>query len=130
MLSKVSIRAGLTAMSAVFCLLLLIGAAAGLLALRASNLSLQEMYEIDTPAVADLEESATQMLRVRLALSTYSARLELGDHEGADAVFKLTGQYRQRSNDRLDQFLARVRNEGGQPELIDQMRSARAYYLT
>ncbi|MFP3608261.1 Tar ligand binding domain-containing protein, partial [Paraburkholderia sp. SIMBA_053] len=78
---------------------LLIGAAAGLLSLRESNASLQQMYTVDTPAVADLEGSAGQLLRLRLALATYSSLIELNDQEGADAVLKRFDTYQKVSNE-------------------------------
>ena len=99
MLKKLSIRACLTLMIAFFGVVLLIGAAAGLLSLRASNDSLQQMYTVDTPAVADLEGSAGQLLRLRLALATYASLVDLNDQDGASAVLQRFDQYLKVSND-------------------------------
>ena len=58
MLKNLSIRASLSLTIAFFGVVLLIGAAAGLLSMRAGNTALQLMYTVDTPAVADLEGGA------------------------------------------------------------------------
>ncbi|MDE1005098.1 MAG: Tar ligand binding domain-containing protein, partial [Paraburkholderia fungorum] len=86
MLKNLSIRTCLTLMIVFFGVVLLFGAAAGLLSLRSSNASLQQMYTVDTPAVADLEGSAGQLLRLRLALATYASLVDLNDQDGATAV--------------------------------------------
>ena len=79
MLKSLSIRVSLSLIIAFFGIVLLIGAAAGLLSMRAGNAALQQMYTVDTPAVADLEGSAGQLLRLRLALATYASLAELND---------------------------------------------------
>src|SRR6202012_1877713 len=108
MLKGLSIRAYLTLMIALFGIVLLIGAAAGLLSLRSSNASLQQMYTVDTPAVADLEGSAGQLLRLRLALATYASLIELNHQDGANAVLKRFDQYQKASDDRLAHYLSRA----------------------
>ena len=110
MLKGLSIRAYLTLMVVLFGVVLLIGAAAGLLSLRESNASLQQMYTVDTPAVADLEGSAGQLLRLRLALATYSSLIELNDQEGADAVLKRFDTYLKVSNERIAHFIGKASN--------------------
>jgi methyl-accepting chemotaxis protein-1 (serine sensor receptor) len=81
MLHKLSIRASLTLMIAFFGVVLVVGAATGLLSMRAGNESLRTMYTVNTPAVADLEGSAGQLLRLRLALATNASLSDLGDHD-------------------------------------------------
>ena len=89
-----------------FAVTLMIGAAIGLAALRAENHALQQTYTVHTPAVANLENSAGQLLRLRLALATYSSLNDLHDANGADAVLKRSDKYLEISNDKLAKFLA------------------------
>src|SRR6478735_2593474 len=110
MLKNLSIRTCLTLMIAFFGVVLL-GAAAGLLSLRSSNASLQQMYAVDTPAVADLEGSAGQLLRLRLALATYASLVDLNDQDGANAVLKRFDQYQKASNERLAHYVSRASAE-------------------
>ena len=106
MLKNLSIRACLSVMIAFFGVVLLLGAAAGLLSLRASNASLQQMYTVDAPAVADLEGSAGQLLRLRVALATCASLVDLNDQDGAAAVLKRFDQYLKVSNDRLSHYVS------------------------
>ncbi len=103
-MKNLSIRASLTALVAMFAFAMLIGAAAGMLSLRASNASLQQMYTVATPAVADLEGSSGQLLRVRLALATYASLTDLNDQKGADAVLGRLNDYLKKSNDLLAHY--------------------------
>src|ERR1700753_3453213 len=125
MLKGLSIRAYLTLMIALFGIVLLIGAAAGLLSLRASNASLQQMYTVDTPAVADLEGSAGQLLRLRLALATYASLAALHDKDGAAAVLKRFDQYRQGSDERLAHYVSRAGADADEQRLIADMQQRR-----
>ncbi|WP_118182966.1 methyl-accepting chemotaxis protein [Paraburkholderia phosphatilytica] len=129
MLNKLSIRASLTWMIAFFGIVLVVGAAAGLLSLRASNASLQQMYTVDTPAVADLEGSAGQLLRLRLALATYASLTDLNDQAGASAVLKRFDQYLKISTDRLDHFLSISGGDDTDQQLIRQMQDKRNTFL-
>ncbi|MEW6342292.1 MAG: methyl-accepting chemotaxis protein [Pseudomonadota bacterium] len=129
MLKKLSIRACLTVMIAFFGVVLLIGAAAGLLSLRASNDSLQQMYTVDTPAVADLEGSAGQLLRLRLALATYASLVDLNDQDGATAVLQRFDQYLKVSNDRLAHYISRAGSDDEEQRLIKDMQDKRDTFL-
>ncbi|MEM5434826.1 methyl-accepting chemotaxis protein [Paraburkholderia diazotrophica] len=129
MLKGLSIRTYLTLMIVLFGIVLLIGAAAGLLSLRASNASLQRMYTVDTPAVADLEGSAGQLLRLRLSLATYSSLNELNDQQGADAVLKRFDTYLKVSNERLANFLRAAGNAADEQGLIKEMQEKRDAFL-
>jgi methyl-accepting chemotaxis protein len=129
MLKNLSIRACLTVMIAFFGVVLLIGAAAGLLSLRVSNASLQQMYTVDTPAVADLEGSAGQLLRLRLALATYASLTDLNDQDGAAAVLQRFDQYLTVSNDRLAHYVSRAGTDGEEQNLIKDMQDKRDAFL-
>ncbi|WP_109482903.1 methyl-accepting chemotaxis protein [Paraburkholderia sp. C35] len=129
MLKGLSIRAYLTLMVVLFGIVLLIGAAAGLLSLRESNASLQQMYTVDTPAVADLEGSAGQLLRLRLALATYASLIELNDQEGADAVLKRFDTYLKVSNDRVAHYISKASNDADEQRLIKDMQDKRDTFL-
>jgi methyl-accepting chemotaxis protein I, serine sensor receptor len=129
MLKGLSIRAYLTTMIALFGIVLLIGAAAGLMSLRASNASLQQMYTVDTPAVADLEGSAGQLLRLRLALATYASLVELNDQDGADAVLKRFDTYLKTSNERLAHFVSNASSDANEQRLIKDMQDKRDAFL-
>jgi methyl-accepting chemotaxis protein-1 (serine sensor receptor) len=129
MLRNLSIRACLSAMIAFFGVVLLLGAAAGLLSLRASNASLQQMYTVDTPAVADLEGSAGQLLRLRLALATYASLVDLNDQDGAAAVLKRFDQYLKVSNDRLGHYVSNAGTDDDEQRLIKDMQDKRATFL-
>jgi methyl-accepting chemotaxis protein len=129
MLKNLSIRTSLTLMIAFFGVVLLFGAAAGLLSLRASNASLQQMYTVDTPAVADLEGSAGQLLRLRLALATYASLVDLSDQEGADAVLKRFDQYQKASDNRLAHYLSRASADADERRMITDMQTRRDTFL-
>jgi methyl-accepting chemotaxis protein-1 (serine sensor receptor) len=129
MFKSLSIRTCLTVMIAFFGVVLLSGAAAGLLSLRASNASLQQMYTVDTPAVADLEGSAGQLLRLRLALATYASLVDLNDQQGASAVLQRFDQYLKVSNDRLAHYLSSAGTDEEQQRLIKDMQDKRDIFL-
>ncbi len=129
MLKNLSIRAYLSLMIAFFGIVLLVGAAAGLLSLRASNESLQQMYTVDTPAVADLEGSAGQLLRLRLALATYASLVDLNDQEGATAVLKRFDQYLKVSTERLSHYVSRASADPDEQRLIKDMQDKRDKFL-
>ena len=129
MLRNLSIRTCLSLMIVFFGVALLLGAAAGLLSLRASNASLQQMYTVDTPAVADLEGSSGQLLRLRLALATYASLNELNDQDGANAVLKRFDQYLKASNDRLAHFVSRASTDADEQRLIKDMQARRDTFL-
>ncbi|QOT75599.1 methyl-accepting chemotaxis protein [Cupriavidus basilensis] len=130
MLKHLSIRGYLSLMVVFFGLALVVGAAAGLLSMRAGNASLQQMYTIDTPAVADLEGSAGQLLRLRLALATYASLSDLNDQEGADAVLKRFDQYLKASNERFAHYLSGAGNGEEEQGLIKDMQDKRAKFLS
>ncbi|MFP3569942.1 methyl-accepting chemotaxis protein [Paraburkholderia sp. SIMBA_030] len=129
MLKNLSIRTCLTAMVMSFFVALLVGAAAGLLSLRSSNASLQQMYTVDTPAVADLEGSAGQLLRLRLALATYASLIDLNDQDGANAVLKRFDLYRKVSDERLAHYMSRASSDADEQRLIKDMQDKRDTFL-
>ncbi|WP_345812823.1 methyl-accepting chemotaxis protein [Paraburkholderia sp. PREW-6R] len=129
MLKNLSIRTCLTVMIVFFGVVLLFGAAAGLLSLRSSNASLQQMYTVDTPAVADLEGSAGQLLRLRLALATYASLVDLNDQDGATAVLKRFEQYQKSSDERLAHYLSRASADAQEQRLIKDMQDKRDTFL-
>ena len=125
MLKQLSIRTCLTAFVVFFAIVLLIGAAAGLLSLQAGNASLQHMYTVDTPAVADLNGSAEQLLRARLSLTNYSIYVGLGDQKGEGDMLNLYTMYIQQSNDLLSQFSSLVEQGGDAQRLLQDMQDKR-----
>ncbi|MGG1945532.1 methyl-accepting chemotaxis protein [Trinickia sp. NRRL B-1857] len=129
MLKKLSIRASLTYFVVFVAIVLLIGAAGGLLSLRASNDSLEQMYQVDTPAVADLEGSAEQLLRLRLALATYSSLTELNDATGAAAVLTRFDSYLKQSNKLLSHYVSIAGDDEDGKRLLDQMNDKRDAFL-
>src|SRR5476649_1983842 len=129
MLKNLSIRTCLTLMILLFGVALLLGAAAGLLSLRSSNASLQQMYTVDTPAVADLEGSSGQLLRLRLALATYASLNDLNDQDGAAAVLKRFDQYLKVSNDRLGHYVSNAGTDDDEQRLIKDMQDKRDLFL-
>jgi methyl-accepting chemotaxis protein I, serine sensor receptor len=129
MLKNLSIRTSLTLMIAFFGVVLLLGAAAGLLSLRASNASLQQMYTVDTPAVADLEGSSGQLLRLRLALATYASLVALNDQDGANAVLQRFDQYRKASDERLAHYVSNASTDADEQRLITDMQHKRDTFL-
>jgi methyl-accepting chemotaxis protein len=129
MLKNLSIRTCLTLMIVFFGVVLLVGAAAGLLSLRSSNASLQQMYTVDTPAVADLEGSAGQLLRVRLTLATYSSMVDLNERDGANAVLKRSDQYQKVSDERLAHYVSRASADVNEQRLIKDMQDKRDIFL-
>ncbi|MCC8404211.1 methyl-accepting chemotaxis protein [Paraburkholderia sp. MMS20-SJTN17] len=129
MLKNLSIRTSLTLMIVSFGIVLLLGAAAGLLSLRSSNASLQQMYTVDTPAVADLEGSSGQLLRLRLALATYASLVALNDQDGANAVLKRFDQYRKASDERLANYLSHAGTAAAEQRLIADMEHQRDAFL-
>ncbi|NKJ51365.1 methyl-accepting chemotaxis protein [Burkholderia sp. SG-MS1] len=129
MLRNLSIRTCLSLMIVFFGVVLLLGAAAGLLSLRSSNASLQQMYTVDTPAVADLEGSSGQLLRLRLALATYASLIELNDQDGANAVLKRFDQYQKVSNERLAHYVSRASTDDDEQRLIKDMQAKRDSFL-
>ncbi|CAB3801877.1 methyl-accepting chemotaxis protein [Paraburkholderia fynbosensis] len=129
MLRNLSIRTCLSLMIVFFGVVLLLGAAAGLLSLRSSNASLQQMYTVDTPAVADLEGSSGQLLRLRLALATYASLIELNDQDGANAVLKRFDQYQKVSNERIAHYMSRASSNDDEQRLIKDMQAKRDSFL-
>jgi len=129
MLSKLSIRTSLTLMVTFIGFVLVVGAAVGLLSIRQSDLSLQDMYTVDVPAVADLEGSAGQLLRMRLALATYASLSEVGDQAGASAVLGRFDQYLKNSNDRLDHFRVLVPGDDEDQRILKDMLDKRDAFL-
>ncbi|WP_454722448.1 MULTISPECIES: methyl-accepting chemotaxis protein [Cupriavidus] len=129
MLKHLSIRGYLSLMVVVFGFALVVGAATGLLSMRAGNEALKQMYTVDTPAVADLEGSAGQLLRVRLALATYASLTELNDQEGASAVLARSAQYLKAAGERQAHYLASAGNGEEEQRLIKDMQAKRETFL-
>jgi methyl-accepting chemotaxis protein-1 (serine sensor receptor) len=124
-----SIRTCLTLMVVAFAFTLMLGAAAGLLSLRTENQALKQTYTVDTPAVANLENSAGQLLRLRLALATYASLTDLGDAEGAQAVLKRSDKYLSTSTEKLNAFLANAGDAEEDRRLIRDMQDKRTAFL-
>ncbi|PLZ01242.1 methyl-accepting chemotaxis protein [Burkholderia sp. WAC0059] len=129
MLKNLSIRTCLTLMVVFFGVVLLLGAAAGLISLRQSNDSLKQMYTVDTPAVADLEGSAGQLLRLRLAMATYASLADLNDQAGAAKVLQRADEYQKHSGELLDSYLSRAGQGENEQRLIGDMRDKREAFL-
>jgi methyl-accepting chemotaxis protein-1 (serine sensor receptor) len=129
MLKNLSIRSCVNAIIALFVVALIAGAALGLVSLNSANRSLKQMYTVDTPAVANLEGSSGQLLRLRLALATYESLVDLNDTDGASAVLKRADQYVKLSNDRLDAYLAQAGDDAGSHDLIADMQKKREAFL-
>jgi methyl-accepting chemotaxis protein len=88
------------------------------------------MYSIDTPAVANLENSSGQLLRLRLALATRASLADLGDKAGADAVLKRFDQYLKTSNDNLAAYVAHASGSADEQRLLHEMQDRRSALLT
>jgi len=129
MLKTLSIRAYLSLMIVLFGAVLTIGAATGLLSLSAGNRSLLQMYTVNTPAVANLEGSASQLLRLRLALATYESLVNLNDASGAAAVLARADQYLKGSSDRLNDYLAHAGDSDEERRLSQDMQEKRDIFL-
>ncbi|CAG9177926.1 methyl-accepting chemotaxis protein [Cupriavidus pampae] len=130
MWKHLTIRGQLSLMIAFFGLALVIGAAAGLLSMRAGNESLKQMYTVDTPAVADLEGSAGQLLRLRLALATYASLVELNDQEAANAVLKRFDQYLKNANERIEHYVGLASPDAEEQQLVKDMQDKRDKFLS
>jgi methyl-accepting chemotaxis protein len=101
-----------------------------LLSLRASNEALRQTYTVDTPAVANLEDSSGQLLRLRLAFATYASLDDLHDATAAQAVLKRADQYRKISDEKLASFLASVNsNDENARKLLKEMQDNRNAFL-
>ncbi len=129
MLKDLSIRAYLTLMILLFGVVMIIGAATGLISLKANNESLKQMYTVDTPAVANLEISASQLLRLRLALATYESLINLNDMQGANAVLGRADQYIKGSTDHLNNYLAHAGASDEEHRLDQVMQDKRDAFL-
>jgi methyl-accepting chemotaxis protein I, serine sensor receptor len=129
MLKNLSIRASLTMMIALFGIALVVGAAVGLLSMRDGNESLRQMYTVDTPAVADLEGDAVQLLDARLALATYATLAELKDQDGQNAVLQRFNQYVQASNDHLSHYVSNAGSSDEEQQLLKDMQDKRTAFL-
>ncbi|CAB3748299.1 methyl-accepting chemotaxis protein [Paraburkholderia solisilvae] len=129
MLKNLSIRASLNMMIGLFGLMLLLGAAVGLLSMRDGNESLRQMYTVDTPAVADLEGDTVKLLNARLALATYASLAELKDQDGQNAVLGRFNGYVQASNDYLTHYLSHAGSSDAEQDLIKDMQAKRTAFL-
>ena len=130
MIKQLSIRGSLSLLVAFFGVALVFGAAVGLYSIHTGNEALKQTYTVDTPAVADLEGSAGQLLRLRLALATYASLTELNDQDAANAVLKRFDQYLKNSNERIEHYLAVTGNgDEEQQRLVKDMQDKRAAFL-
>jgi methyl-accepting chemotaxis protein len=129
MLKNLSIRTSLSLIVAMFGLALVVGAALGLFSMHASNESLEQMYTVDTPAVADLEVTAGQLLNARLAIATYASLVELNDQDGAKAVLQRFDHYVEVSNTRLSHFLSNAASGDEEQRLVKDMQDKRTTFL-
>nr|WP_315591474.1 methyl-accepting chemotaxis protein [uncultured Cupriavidus sp.] len=130
MIKQLSIRGSLSLLVAFFGAALVFGAAVGLYSIHTGNEALKQTYTVDTPAVADLEGSAGQLLRLRLALATYASLAELNDQDAANAVLKRFDQYLKNSNERIEHYLAVAGNgDEEQQRLVKDMQDKRAAFL-
>ncbi|ACR30972.1 methyl-accepting chemotaxis protein [Burkholderia glumae] len=129
MLKNLSIRHCVNAIIGLFSGALIAGALLGVLSLNSVNHELEQMYTVDTPAVANLEGSSSQLLRLRLTLATYDSLTNIGDTDGAQAAVKRADQYLKLSNERFAAYLAQVGDDPAARELIDDMRNKRDDFL-
>jgi methyl-accepting chemotaxis protein I, serine sensor receptor len=129
MSKNLSIRGWLNLMIAFFGIMLVMGAAVGIVSLRAANASLQQMHTVDTPAVADLEGSTEQLLRLRLAFSTYASLIELNDQNHAKGTLSRFDQYLQASNDQLSHYLSLASSDDEDQRLIKDLQDKRTKLL-
>ncbi|CAM2148665.1 Methyl-accepting chemotaxis protein I [Pararobbsia alpina] len=129
MLKNLSIRQCVNAIIGLFGLALIAGALLGVLSLNSANRSLKQMYTVDTPAVANLEGSSGQLLRLRLALATYQSLVDINDADGANAVLKRADTYIKLSDERLNAYLAQVGNDEGGRSLVEDMQKKRDAFL-
>ena len=129
MTKNLSIRACLTLMVVVFAATLVLGAAVGLGSLSTANESLRQTYTIDTPAVANLEDSSGQLLRLRLALATYASLDDLHDTTAAQAVLKRADQYMDLSARKLAAYLAMLGDDETERALVRTMQANREAFL-
>ncbi|TKC92525.1 HAMP domain-containing protein [Trinickia terrae] len=129
MLKNLTIRAWLTLMVVCFAVVLVAGAAAGLLSMRADNESLQQVFTVDTPSIADIDGSAGQLLRLRLALATYASLTELNDQDAAAAVLKRADDYQRASDERLAHYLSQASSDPQEQQLIKDLQDTRNAFL-
>ena len=129
MLKKLSIRTSLTLMVTFFALVLVVGAAVGLLSISASNEALQEMYTVDVPAVANLQGSASQLLRLRLALATAASYMAIEDEGGATATLGRFDNYLKTSNALLDRYRTVASQDPHDQALLKDMIAKRDMFL-
>ncbi|MEK6348287.1 MAG: methyl-accepting chemotaxis protein [Burkholderia sp.] len=129
MLKNLSIRHCVNAIVGLFVLALIAGALLGVMSLNAANRDLKQMYTVDTPAVANLEGSSGQLLRLRLSLATYDSLTNIGDTAGAESAFKRSDQYIKLSNERFAAYLAQVGDDPGARGLIDEMQKRRDAFI-
>jgi methyl-accepting chemotaxis protein len=129
MLKNLSIRASLNTIIALFGIVLVGGAAVGLLSMRDGNESLRQMYTVDTPAVADLEGDSVKLLNARLALATYASLAELKDQQGQDAVLQRFNVYVQASNDYLQHYLSQAGSRDDEQGLLKDLQDKRSAFL-
>ncbi|WP_414448702.1 methyl-accepting chemotaxis protein [Burkholderia sp. 22PA0099] len=129
MLKNLSIRHCVNAIIGLFGLALIVGALLGVVSLNAANHDLKQMYTVDTPAVANLEGSSGQLLRLRLSLATYDSLTNIGDAAGADSAFKRSDQYIKLSNERFAAYRAQVGDDPGARGLIDDMQKRRDDFI-
>jgi methyl-accepting chemotaxis protein I, serine sensor receptor len=129
MLKNLSIRHCVNAIIGLFSFALIAGALLGVLSLNSANHDLKQMYTVDTPAVANLEGSSGQLLRLRLSLATYESLSNIGDTDGAQAAFGRADQYIKLSNERFSAYLAQVGDDPAARDLIDDMQKKRDDFL-
>ncbi|MBN3723901.1 methyl-accepting chemotaxis protein [Burkholderia sp. Ac-20379] len=129
MLKNLSIRHCVNAIIGLFGLALIAGALLGVASLNSANHDLKQMYTVDTPAVANLEGSSGQLLRLRLSLATYDSLTNIGDAAGADSAFKRSDQYIKLSNERFAAYLAQAGDDPGARALIDEMQKRRDEFI-
>ncbi|VVE17824.1 Methyl-accepting chemotaxis protein I [Pandoraea eparura] len=121
MFKNVTIRARLTLALGLFMVLLVVGAAAGLLSLQQSNASLQEIYKTDMSSARSLAQTTISTLSARVTLS----RIEfIADPTEIKTAIESVRQNLKAADDAWAAYAAKPMSDGEKP-LADAVISAR-----
>ncbi|VVE17294.1 methyl-accepting chemotaxis protein [Pandoraea terrigena] len=121
MFKNVTIRARLTLALGLFMVLLVIGAAAGLLSLQQSNASLQEIYKTDMASSRALAQTTISTLSARVTLS----RIEfIADPTEIKTAIDRVRENLKKADDAWGAYAAKPMSDGEKP-LADAVISAR-----
>jgi methyl-accepting chemotaxis protein len=121
MFKNVTIRARLTLALGLFMVLLVVGAAAGLLSLQQSNASLQDIYKTDMSSARSLAQTTISTLSARVTLS----RIEfIADPTEIKTAIESVRQNLKAADDAWAAYAAKPMSDGEKP-LADAVISAR-----